>query len=86
MPLSAQTIQDLRKQLDTVVVQGAAEQKAMAAAAAAPPAADFCSFYKTAKPLLQAALTFIQFIPGIGATIGTAIRLIITIGDQLCPG
>lgn len=78
--LSPQTLQELRQQLNAAVAQ---------AASAPPPTmavtpGDFCSAYRTAKPLLQLAVTILSAIPGTAA-IAAAITGLMTIADRVCP-
>lgn len=86
--LSGQALQDVRVQLNAAVAAAAAEPPAamVTAAAAAAAAPDFCGIYKTAKPILTTAVTILPFIlPGLGATVATAIKALMAIGDQACP-
>lgn len=82
--MSAQALQELRQQLNDATRSAAAAHAATVAAAGAP---DFCSAYKTAKPILQVATTLLPIIlPGIGTTIAGAITALIAVGDKACPG
>ena len=84
--MSAQALQELRQQLNDAA-KGAAAAHAAAVTAAAAGAPDFCSAYKTAKPILQVATTLLPIIvPGIGTTIAAAITALIAVGDKACPG
>ena len=80
--LSSQALQEVRQQLNAAVSQ---------AASAPPPAApmvptDFCAAYKTAKPILQTAVTLLPIlIPGLGTTIATALTALMTVADKVCP-
>ena len=83
--MSAQALRELQQQLNDAVKAAAAAHAATVAAAAAGPA-DFCSAYKTAKPILQVATTLLPVIlPGIGTTIAAAITALIAVGDKACP-
>jgi hypothetical protein len=82
--LSSQSLEELRQQLNAAVSQASAAHVAAAAAPGGP--ADFCSAYKTAKPLLQTAITLLPiFLPGIGTTIAAALSALITVADKACP-
>jgi hypothetical protein len=84
--MSAQALQELRQQLNDAA-KGAATAHAATVAAAAVGPADFCSAYKTAKPILQLATTLLPvFLPGLGTTIAAAITALIAVGDKACPG
>jgi hypothetical protein len=74
--LSSQTIQELRQQLNAAMV-------APPSAVAVTPG-DFCSAYKTAKPLLQLAVAILSAIPGL-APVAAAITGLMTIADKVCP-
>lgn len=82
--LSSQSLQELRQQLNAAVTQASAASVTAAAAPGAP--ADFCSAYKTAKPILQTAITLLPLLlPGLGTTIATALGALITVADKVCP-
>jgi hypothetical protein len=80
--ISTQALQELRQQLNAAVVQAGAAPPT--AAAVAP--ADFCSAYKTARPILQTAVTLLPiFLPGLGTTIASAITALMAVADKVCP-
>jgi hypothetical protein len=79
--LSAQSLQELRLQLNAAVTPAAVVPPAPMAVAPA----DFCSAYKTAKPLLQLALTILPFWPGPGVAAAAAITALMTVADKACP-
>ena len=93
MALSTQTLNELRAELNASLAPAHTETMALAATAAAPGAAaaapalpaDFCSLYKSVRPVLQGAVTFLPFLPGVGSSIATAIKLLMKIADQICP-
>jgi hypothetical protein len=73
MALSAQTVQELRQQLNAAMLQ-----PPPAAAAVTPQ--DFCTFYKqTLRPILVIAA---KLVP---APYGIAITGLMTILDEVCP-
>jgi hypothetical protein len=79
--ISSQALQELRQQLNAAVAQAAS-----APTIAAVTPADFCTAYKTAKPILQTAVTLLPiFLPGIGTTISAAITALIAVADKACP-
>jgi hypothetical protein len=77
-PPSTSTLQDLRQQFDNAL-----KAPAPAAAPQVAVAADFCSVWPTAKPVLQAVAGVIGFIPGVGAGAGPILNALITVGDQV---
>ncbi len=82
--LSSHALEELRRQLNTATMQAAGTTTMATAAAAAP--GDFCSAYKSAKPILQVAVTLLPVIlPGVGTTIAAAITALISVGDKACP-
>jgi hypothetical protein len=86
--LTPQALQQLRAQLDAAL---AAPSPVPAAAKVGAPGAalDFCSIWPTAKPVLQAIVAIIGFIPGLGTGAGAALNALIAVGDQVynatCP-
>lgn len=45
-----------------------------------------CEQYRSIKPLLERAIKLVQAIPVYGPRIASAIRFLMTIADQVCPG
>ena len=45
-----------------------------------------CEQYRRIKPLLETAIRLVQAIPVYGPRIAAAIRFLMTIADQVCPG
>ena len=81
--LSAQSVDELRTQLNAAIAQPAAAPATIAAAGVPP---DFCTAYKTARPILQTAASILPIVlPGLGTTIAAAITAIITVCDKVCP-
>lgn len=78
--LSAQAVQELRQTVNSAMAQHAAAGGAAAAAAGAAP--DFCSVWKTAKPILQFIAGLPIPIPGLAA----GINALIVVADQICQG
>ena len=94
MALSTQTLNELRAELNASLAPAHTETMALVATAAAPGAAaaaapavpaDFCSLYKSVRPILQGAVSFLPFLPGLGSSIATAIKLLMKIADPICP-
>ncbi len=44
-----------------------------------------CGTYSLVKPILQGVVPFLNFIPGVGPRIATAIRALMTALDAFCP-
>ena len=79
--LSHAALQQLREQMDAAIKQPLPTPPAATAAAAAQ--LDFCKVWPTAKPILQALVGIITFIPGFGAGAATALNALIAVGDQV---
>lgn len=77
--LSKQSIQELRKTVNEAMREAPAPPGGVAAAEGD---FDFCSVWKTAKPILQIIAALPLPIPGLSA----AIHALITVGDQICQG
>jgi hypothetical protein len=76
--LSQQAIQELRQTVNDAMKQPSPH--AAAAAAGAHP--DFCTTWKTVKPILQLIGSLPIPIPGVAA----AINALILVADQICTG
>jgi len=83
--LSKDALQELRQHMDAAMAQPmpAPAGAEKFAAAAAGGGADFCSIWPNVKPVLQAVVGIIVFIPGLGTAAATALNGLLAVGDQI---
>jgi hypothetical protein len=85
MPLSDDSLKQMRQQIDAALVAHRAAMAAPAMAAATPQSVqgDFCTLWPNAKPILDTISGVVVFIPGVGAAAGPILKTLVTIGDQI---
>jgi hypothetical protein len=71
-------LQQLRAHVDSVLASPTAFAGPQVAATP-----DFCTLWPTAKPILQAVVGIVGFIPGVGAAAGPVLNALNTVGDQI---